>query len=92
MALDIDPAITTVRDTMLRDITGDPTDIVTTVALIGGTGTGGTTAGIGIEIGGADLLVATESGGRRLVSPTLNHSPIVLVLVPSYSVSVRSAR
>jgi hypothetical protein len=50
MVPDIDPAITTARGTMLRGITGDPTGIVTIAALIGGTGTGGTTAGIGIEI------------------------------------------
>jgi hypothetical protein len=50
MVPDIDPAITTARGTMLRGITGDLTGIVTMAALIGVTGTGGTTAGIGIEI------------------------------------------
>jgi len=50
MAPDIGPAITTVRDTMLRDITGDRTGIDTTADRIGGTGIGGVTAGIGIEI------------------------------------------
>ena len=49
MALDIDPAITTVRDTMLRDITGDLTDTVITDDPIGGTDTGDTTAGTGIK-------------------------------------------
>jgi len=50
MVPDIDPAITTARGTMLRDITGDLTGIVTTGDRIGGTGTGGITAGIGIEL------------------------------------------
>jgi hypothetical protein len=49
MVPDIVPVITTARDTMPRDITGDPTDIGTTSVPIGGTGTGGITAGIGIE-------------------------------------------
>jgi hypothetical protein len=49
MAPAIDPATITARGTMLRDITGDPADIVTTGDLIGGTDTGGITAGIGIE-------------------------------------------
>jgi hypothetical protein len=46
------PVTTMALGTMLRDITGDPTDIVTTADLIGATDTGGTTAGIGIEIPG----------------------------------------
>jgi hypothetical protein len=50
MAPAIDPATITARGIMLRDITGDPADIVTTADLIGGTDTGGITAGIGIEI------------------------------------------
>jgi hypothetical protein len=49
MAPGIDPATTTVRGTMLQDITGDRTGIVITGDRIGGTATGGTTAGTGIK-------------------------------------------
>jgi hypothetical protein len=62
-APDIDPATTMDRDTMLRDITGDLTAIVTTGDLTGGTGIGGATAGIGIEL--LNTRECWDKGGKE---------------------------
>jgi hypothetical protein len=61
MAPAIDPVTTTVLGTMLRDIIGDPTDIVTIADLIGGTDTGGITAGIGIKIRGGVTCLGSRT-------------------------------